>query len=709
MKKTIAFFLSLLCLLAGCATNSGETKNATDAAGDGSQLHSTVDAETGEWTGAGGCYKLKPAAGPSDAKSVILASGQLYFTASNHTMRDNVVEINAQLQNQECTALYASDNDLILCEGTNGIWVSEYDYIDEDGYIVFRLVSSDGEELRRFTYQTRDGHSVDSMVCASGMLYLTLASRCVEVISEYGESVCVFGNSNSPCGEAVLGSDGQVYVVYDTGAGCDVSMIDTASAGAQYQFSIRDGRAFSGNTYIADSGWLFLLENDTGLYGIGPGGKETPIIIWAECNITPVYLYNVIPMEDGSYFLLFYNEAYTMLPADPAEIKPKTRLTVASVGTPEYLRSSVSSFNGSSSEYFIEIVDYSDGGAYADDQAVTRLGTEIMSGRAPDMICFASISPYAYIARGYLADLREFMDADSEISAEDIAIANALDTSGGIYYVSNTFYLETLVGQYSQFGDRFGWTLSEYLNIEKDLPQGTDMIYNMTKEIFLERIASRYIRTAVDWDAGTCDFNNSDFIEILNASTRINHNPENTNNMSFGYGPTKVGQGSRVASLSWVNSVWKLAYEVKMAGCELSFIGWPTADGRCGSDIYLNDPVGIMAHGDNRDGCWEFVKYMLTNVNPNSDDGLPVYLPSLKNKVELAKKDDDLPVKLTDADGEAFLDLVSSVENTSMYDDAIMSIIMNESGALFAGNRTAEQTAALIQSRAGLYVAEQYG
>lgn len=709
MKKAIALLLSLLCLLTACTPRAAEVEAGSETAKDTAQLSSAVDEETGEWTGTGGCYKLRSAISPQDTENVTALDGELYFTTLSYTVRGNIMEFDTALRTQDSAALYSSAAYLAACGCADGIWVCEYTYIDGEGCIAFTLLSPNGEELRRFTYRTCDGRSVDSMVCTSGMLYLTLSLRCIEVISEYGESVCVLGDSDNPCGDAVLGSDGQVYAIYSTDTGCDVYTIDTASASTHYQFSTRDGRAFSGNTYTADSGWLFLLENDTGLYGIGAGGEETPIVIWAECNITPAYLYNVIPMEDGAYFLLFSNRAYTMTPADASEIKPKTHLTIAAVGTPVYLRSKVSAFNNLSSEYFIEIVDYSDGGAYTADQAVTRLNTEIMSGRAPDMICFDSISPYAYIARGYLADLCEFMDSDSEIGAQDIAVANALDTDGRIYYISDIFYLETLVGRHSQFGDRYGWTLAEYLDIEQGLSQGTDMIYNMTKETFLERVASRYIRTAVDWETGTCDFDNGDFIEILNASARIKENPENAGNMSFGYGPTKVGQGSRVASLSWVNSVWKLAYEVDMAGCELSFIGWPTADGSCGSDIYLNDPVGIMAQGSDLGGCWEFVKYILTNADVDSDDGLPVYLPALQEKIERAKKNDDLPVKMTDADAKLFLDLVSAVENTALYDEAILNIILSESGAFFAGDKTAEQTAALVQSRASIYVAEQYG
>lgn len=305
-----------------------------------------------------------------------------------------------------------------------------------------------------------------------------------------------------------------------------------------------------------------------------------------------------------------------------------------------------------------------------------------------------------------LVDMTQLFERDENISIDDIAITNALDSFSGIYYISGAFNFETLVGRYSDFGDRYGWTLSEYMSIEETLPDDIETIHNMTKESFINCIVSRYIRTAVDWNERTCNFNTPEFIKLLEAGNRIRETPENLNNMSFGYGPTKVGEGTRVASLSWVETVWKLAYEERMAGCKLSFIGWPTVDGSCGSDVYLIEPVGIVSQAENVDGCWEFVKYILLNPDKNIDS-LPVYMPLLQDKVEKAKISEDNPVQLSDADAERFFDLISEINNVAIYDETVLGIIKKESAALFKGDKTAEEVANIIQSKVSIYIAEQ--
>ncbi len=92
-----------------------------------------------------------------------------------------------------------------------------------------------------------------------------------------------------------------------------------------------------------------------------------------------------------------------------------------------------------------------------------------------------------------------------------------------------------------------------------------------------------------------------------------------------------------------------------MAGCALSFIGWPTIDGSCGSDIILTDPVGIVAQSEHTDGSWTFIKYMIQNTEESDQNGLPVYRPLLETMCEAAKEDSALPVKFRDTDQETCL------------------------------------------------------
>ena len=53
------------------------------------------------------------------------------------------------------------------------------------------------------------------------------------------------------------------------------------------------------------------------------------------------------------------------------------------------------------------------------------------------------------------------------------------------------------------------------------------------------------------------------------------------------------------------------------------------------------------------------------------------------------------------------LDVISKTTRVISYDESIMNIVTDEAAPFFAGQATAEETAAAIQSRVQLYVAEQ--
>lgn len=538
------------------------------------------------------------------------------------------------------------------------------------------------------------------LVFADDNLYLVSEGTELVVISSSGKLNCEIDLPDE-MSYPVSGSDGRAFLVQPTLNGNQIYLVDIDSSSLTREFLCNNGSVYSGENET-----FLLLENSSGLYAIMENGSTDPIIIWEECNISIDSILSIHSIKDGQYICLCKTGPCLLSPIAPSEIKAKTTLKIAAINPSSNLQKLASAFNNCNSDYNVQIYDYSEEGAFDSDVALTRLNTEILSGSYPDMICFSNICPYSYMSKGLLVDMTQFFERDEAISLDDISIANALDSFSGIYYISGAFSFETLVGRYSDFGDRYGWTLSEYMSIEETLPDDIETIHNMTKESFINCIVSRYIRTAVDWNDHTCNFNTPEFIKLLEAGNHIRETPENLNNMSFGYGPTKVGEGTRVASLSWVETVWKLAYEERMAGCKLSFIGWPTVDGSCGSDVYLIEPVGIVSQAENVDGCWEFVKYILLNPDKNIDS-LPVYMPLLQDKVEKAKISKDNPVQISDSDAERFYNLISEMENVAIYDETVLGIIQKESASLFNGDKTAEEVAKIIQSKVSIYIAEQ--
>ena len=145
------------------------------------------------------------------------------------------------------------------------------------------------------------------------------------------------------------------------------------------------------------------------------------------------------------------------------------------------------------------------------------------------------------------------------------------------------------------------------------------------------------------------------------------------------------------------------AEDEAVAGCRLSVVGEPTPDGSCGTDLGISG-VCMLVSSDSPEGCWEFIKYRLTHPY-DYPIGLCLYRPVLERRMEAAVSDPQL--RFTAEDRDRFLRLLDAIQYPNFYDPMVLSVIEEESGAFLAGERSAADTARLIQSRLSLYVSEQ--
>ena len=63
---------------------------------------------------------------------------------------------------------------------------------------------------------------------------------------------------------------------------------------------------------------------------------------------------------------------------------------------------------------------------------------------------------------------------------------------------------------------------------------------------------------------------------------------------------------------------------------------------------------------------------------------------------------------LTQEDVDMLIDYFSSVTRLSRYDQSINDIINEETALFFDGTKSVDETAFIIQSRASIYMSEQY-
>ena len=693
MRKTkfIAWLLLIVLLLSACGKGKDSPRMETTA--------EKQNADAKNWSGQGGSYaaRLLPladyAGGYQDVYALLPQGEHVYCLAWNYDDAGYHLLADGTEMGTISGGIHS------MHASPEGLWLLSE---EEESGMRLRLFSPEGEPLRDILFPQLSSASVEQMRCMEDRLCFINSGQLLVMDGEGQQLSC----SALPAAEMRLrlSAGGQIYAVSSSAEGSSFYSIDRDSGQLTAAF-----QAPAGTVYDGGGEDPFLLKTRDGLYRLAEDGSVQPIVIWEECGISMGELYGVFPMGQGRYACRTMNGYYELVPVAPESIREKILLRMVTVfpGGFSGLSKAVTAFNAQSEIYQVHLEDYSQGMALDMEQAQLRLNTEIISGKGPDMICFEGLlSPYPYIGKDLLVDLKPLMELDGEVHPEDILLSKALEHKGGIYLMGDAFALPTLEARAADFGDRFGWTLEEYRQIDSQLQEGQMCIYNLTRETYLNEVASRYIRHGVDWDAGTCDFDNAEFKQVLQTALELRETPEDPNNMVFGPGEPQVAAGTQVTNAVFATRVYDLAQSERAAGCSLSFIGWPTADGSCGTDAYLNRAVGICSQSEYQEGCWAFIKFMLTQVNTD-EQGLYVYRPAMEESIRKAIADENCPVKMSSDDVEKLMALIGAVENIRVYDQAIMSIIKEACAAMFNGDKTVDETAKLIQSRASIYVAEQ--
>lgn len=179
-------------------------------------------------------------------------------------------------------------------------------------------------------------------------------------------------------------------------------------------------------------------------------------------------------------------------------------------------------FNRSSATCRIELKDYSvynEAGSIVGgiSGGVKQLNLDIISGKAPDILLCNDLPIEKYASKGLLEDLYPYLDADPELSPEDIvpAVRNALETNGHLYRFATVFRIETLVGRKSKAGPNMGRTLDEYMNCAYSMPKGTSPFYLNFKSDMLRQLLIYSMDSYVNWDTGELRFESEDFIKLL--------------------------------------------------------------------------------------------------------------------------------------------------------------------------------------------------
>ena len=158
-------------------------------------------------------------------------------------------------------------------------------------------------------------------------------------------------------------------------------------------------------------------------------------------------------------------------------------------------------------------------------------------------------------------------------------------------------------------------------------------------------------------------------------------------------------------------------------------LGFPTTKGD-GTVIYPSLQLAMSAKAQNKDGIWEFLRNFLLDEyqesNSNYDFPLSIkrlnelgveatqklyYLDENGNKVEyddtyyIGEVEVVIP-PMTEQEVEDLKEQLYSITDVYKYDESLINIIKEEAAPYFAGQKSAGDVAAIIQSRAQIYLSE---
>ncbi len=565
-------------------------------------------------------------------------------------------------------------------------------------------------------------------------------------------------------GQMILLGDGLVAMsgyVYDQFTGEGAQMLRTIDMeaktwGEEYTMPVNVGMVYPGM-----GEYLFCYDNGDSLYGYRADTQEgEKILTWSSSDINRNDLSFFTFLEDGRVAAMTRRwgengmeaELVLLTERDRSVLEDRTILTYATMYLSYEMRERIIDFNKSQTACRIEIRDYSEFNTQDDyDAGLTKLNTEIIAGRVPDILDTSGLPIHQYGGKGLLEDLWPYIEGDEELGGRDGVmqeVLQAAEQDGKLYRLFNSFTIRTAVGASGVVGNDLGWTLSDLSAALEKMPEECS-IFNQgdTKESMLSSIMAMQLENFVDFRSGECSFDSEEFIALLEFcnSFPLTFDWNSIDWDEYEEDMERIAAGRQLLSPETLYDFQYIQIQQHIFGGDITYVGYPREDGGVGSSFVVQEGLAMSTACKDKEAAWAFMREMLLPQSKSDQEyfyfngwGFPVNKQDFDRMAEQYMT----PYYILDENGEPMLDengnpiemsqgaigwgdgsmlelyattqeqydqimeLYRSIDTVYTYDDAIYSIVHSVALRYFNDDLTVYEAVDQIQSRVKIYVNE---
>ena len=628
-----------------------------------------------------------------------------------------------------------------LQTGADGsVWLNIYCLTSKYSGDYLWHVDQDGAELDRFKLNQQ----ADATLVDDNKWTYVVSGTSVSVLNQGQQLQFTLEAGGNTPPKPVRLSNGQAgFMVIRDDVSAEVRTVDTAAQdwGEIYALPKECVAVYPGS-----GEYLFFSTANQVLGGWNVEKNSlVELVSWLETGInTSALLGFSIDIDGRILTAINENDSALLVMLTPgADIPEKTVLTLASINNNNYLRKIVSQFNRTSTTcriiykpYYTQIGDWGSPDEY--QQGMTRLLTELSAGKLPDLLYVEHLPVLRFGEMGMLEDLWPYIENDPELGREAVMehVLECAEQDDELYMVFNSFTINTVVGSKAVVGDRISWTLDDLRTALATMPEGCAIFSpDCTKLETLESVIYADLESYVDWENGACSFDSEEFKNILSFCNEME-----TEKGGWAQWYTLVPEGREMLLNHGLGNFISIQEDEAIFGGEVSYVGYPRSDGECGSSFRIINPIAMTTACKDKEGAWSFLRQLLLPQElPKDTFGdvdvsyvkFPVNRESFEAileesmRVNSSNDNTDRPSKgmsildneavifdltytpTTQAQYDQIMELYNAISTVYTEDSALWEIISEQVQPYFAGDKSVDEAARLIQSRAELYVNER--